>query len=74
MRPGCFITNLLSEKNGIAANEVKLYGDTFEQDNITPSDVGRVIGSILVYVHITDRRRCIFTAPKFYRYMTASLK
>ncbi|KAF2204042.1 NAD(P)-binding protein [Delitschia confertaspora ATCC 74209] len=48
VRPGCFITNLLLEKNGIAANEVKLYGGTFEQDNIAPSDVGRAIGNILV--------------------------
>lgn len=48
VRPGCFITNLLSEKSGIAANEVKLYGDTFEHDNITPGDIGRVIGNILV--------------------------
>jgi len=48
VRPGCFITNLLSEKSGIAANEVDLYGGTFEQDNITPNDIGRVIGNILV--------------------------
>lgn len=48
VRPGCFITNLLSEKNGIALDKVKLYGGTFEQDNIAPSDIGRVIGNILV--------------------------
>ncbi|KAK8112896.1 hypothetical protein PG984_013422 [Apiospora sp. TS-2023a] len=48
VRPGCFMTNLLSEKAGIAANRVKLYGGTFEQDNIHPSDIGRAIGNILV--------------------------
>jgi nucleoside-diphosphate-sugar epimerase len=48
VRPGCFITNLLSEKNGILANDVKLYGAEFEQDNIVPSDIGRVIGNIVV--------------------------
>ncbi|RMZ81320.1 hypothetical protein DV737_g2603, partial [Chaetothyriales sp. CBS 132003] len=48
VRPGCFITNLLSEKKGIAANEVKLYGGTFEHDNIAPSDIGKAIGNILV--------------------------
>ncbi|KAJ4990996.1 hypothetical protein SVAN01_03567 [Stagonosporopsis vannaccii] len=48
VRPGCFVTNLLAEKNGIIANDVKLYGAEFEQDNIVPSDIGRVIGNILV--------------------------
>ncbi|KAK8079427.1 hypothetical protein PG997_007245, partial [Apiospora hydei] len=48
VRPGCFMTNLLSEKAGIAAGHVELYGGSFEQDNIHPSDVGRVIGNILV--------------------------
>ncbi|KAK6069960.1 hypothetical protein SCUP234_10375 [Seiridium cupressi] len=48
VRSGCFATNLLSEKSGIVASNVKLYGGTFEQDNIVPSDIGKVIGSILV--------------------------
>lgn len=48
VRPGCFATNLLSEKGGIVANDVKLYGAEFEQDNIIPSDIGRVVGNILV--------------------------
>ncbi|KAK1918294.1 hypothetical protein P3342_001211 [Pyrenophora teres f. teres] len=48
VRPGCFITNLLSEKAGIVANHVELYGGEFEQDNIVPSDIGRVVGNILV--------------------------
>jgi hypothetical protein len=48
VRPGCFVTNLLSEKDGIVAGEVKIYGGTFEQDNITPGDIGRVAGTILV--------------------------
>ncbi|KAK7747717.1 hypothetical protein SLS62_008964 [Diatrype stigma] len=48
LRPGCFATNLLSQKAGIAANDVKLYGGAFEYDNITPGDIGRVAGNILV--------------------------
>lgn len=48
LRPGCFITNLLSEKAGIVANDVKLYGADFQQDNIVPSDIGRVAGHIVV--------------------------
>ncbi|KAF3003107.1 hypothetical protein E8E13_008190 [Curvularia kusanoi] len=48
VRPGCFVTNLLSEKKGIVANDVKLYGADFEQDSIVPSDIGKVAGNILV--------------------------
>ncbi|USP76457.1 uncharacterized protein yc1106_03731 [Curvularia clavata] len=48
VRPGCFITNLLSEKAGIAANNVRLYGANFPQDNIIPSDISRVVGNIVV--------------------------
>ncbi|KAI1867703.1 uncharacterized protein JN550_006844 [Neoarthrinium moseri] len=48
VRSGCFATNLLAERSGIVANDVKLYGGTFEQDNIVPSDIGKVIGNILV--------------------------
>jgi nucleoside-diphosphate-sugar epimerase len=48
IRPGCFITNLLSEKNGIVANKVEMYGGDFEQDNVVPSDIGKVVGNVLV--------------------------
>lgn len=48
LRPGAFATNLLSHKDGIAAGQVSLYGVDFEQDNITPGDIGRVAGTILV--------------------------
>ncbi|KAJ5060151.1 hypothetical protein J3E72DRAFT_391756 [Bipolaris maydis] len=48
VRPGCFATNLLSARDGIATNHVKLYGAEFEQDNIVPSDIGSVIGNIIV--------------------------
>jgi uncharacterized protein YbjT (DUF2867 family) len=48
LRPGAFISNLLAEKSGIIAGDVPLYGGVFEQDNIVPSDIGRVAGTILV--------------------------
>ncbi|KAH5031140.1 hypothetical protein HBI74_086920 [Parastagonospora nodorum] len=48
VRPGCFVTNLLSDKAGLASGRVVLYGATFLQDNIAPADIGRVAGSILV--------------------------
>jgi uncharacterized protein YbjT (DUF2867 family) len=48
LRPGAFISNILAAKDGIAAGDVPLYGGVFEQDNIVPSDIGRVAGTILV--------------------------
>ena len=48
LRAGAFATNLMQERKGIAAGQVSLYGGEFQQDNITPSDIGRVCGNILV--------------------------
>jgi len=48
VRPGCFATNLLSDKAGIPAGRVVLYGARFLQDNVAPGDVGRVVGRVLV--------------------------
>ncbi|KAL5117795.1 hypothetical protein ACEQ8H_004269 [Pleosporales sp. CAS-2024a] len=48
LRAGCFITNLLSEKAGIASGNVRMYGSQFKQDGIVPSDIGKVAGTILV--------------------------
>lgn len=64
VRPGCFITNLLSEKDGIAANKVSLYGGTFEQDNITPGDIGRVVGSILVHGPRNGQKKVYLYGPE----------
>jgi len=47
IRPGNFATNLLQNKDGIVAGEVKLYGGDFLTDNITPIDMGTVSGTIL---------------------------
>lgn len=48
LRPGGFATNLLRYKKGIGAGEVKLYAPSFKFDCITPRDMGRVGGTILV--------------------------
>lgn len=64
VRPGCFVTNLLSEKAGIAANEVKLYGGTFEQDNITPDDIGRAVGNILVSGSRNGQKKVYLYGPE----------
>ena len=64
VRPGGFITNLLAEKDGIAANEVKLYGGIFEQDNIVPSDIGRVVGNILVAGPRNEQKKVYLYGPE----------
>jgi NAD(P)-dependent dehydrogenase (short-subunit alcohol dehydrogenase family) len=64
VRPGCFITNLRAEKNGIAANRVELYGGTFEQDNIAPSDIGRTIGNILVSGSRNGQKKVYLYGPE----------
>jgi nucleoside-diphosphate-sugar epimerase len=48
VRPGGFATNMLRFKDGINAGEVKIFGSSFQLDGITPTDMGRVIGTILV--------------------------
>lgn len=47
MRPGGFATNLLRQKAGILAGEVKMFGPGFKIDCITPGDMGGVAGTIL---------------------------
>nr|POF13550.1 nitrogen metabolite regulation-like protein bik4 [Quercus suber] len=48
IRPGAFATNLLQQRKQIAAGRVSFHGGKFEQDNITPGDIGRVSGNVLV--------------------------
>lgn len=48
VRPGAFATNLQRDKPGIVAGEVPIFGTHFPQDLITPGDMGRVSGTILV--------------------------
>ncbi|VUC26643.1 unnamed protein product [Clonostachys rosea] len=47
LRPGAFVTNLLAEKEGIIAGKIEMHGSIFEQDNIVPSDIGKVAGTVL---------------------------
>ncbi|CAK4034460.1 Hypothetical predicted protein [Lecanosticta acicola] len=48
IRPGGFVTNSLRWKKGILAGHLQMYGTDFEIDCITPEDMGRVCGNILV--------------------------
>lgn len=47
VRPGGFATNLLRQKAGVLAGEVKMFGPGFKTDCVTPGDIGRVAGTIL---------------------------
>ena len=48
IRPGAFAVNLLRWKQGIADGHVRIFGEHFEQDCITPIDMGTVSGHVLV--------------------------
>lgn len=45
IRPGAFASNLQSQR--VQDGKLQLYGGDFEQDNISPSDIGRVSGVVL---------------------------
>lgn len=59
VRAGGFATNLLQQKEGIRAGEVKMYAPRFKIDCITPVDIGGVIGTILAKGP-RDRQREVF--------------
>lgn len=48
IRPGGFATNSMQWKQGIASGELKMHGMAFKMDCITPGDMGRVSGKVLV--------------------------
>lgn len=65
MRPGAFVTNLLHEREGIAAGQVSLlHGGEFQQDNIVPSDIGRASGNILVSGPRNGQRKVYLYGPE----------
>ncbi|KAF2171021.1 hypothetical protein M409DRAFT_64012 [Zasmidium cellare ATCC 36951] len=48
IRPGGFATNSLQWKSGILAGKLEILGQDFKMDCITPGDMGRVSGNVLV--------------------------
>lgn len=60
IRPGGFATNLLRYKGGLASGNVKMFGPNFKQDQITPTDMGRVSGTILAKGLPADGQRKVF--------------
>lgn len=63
VRPGGFATNLLRQREGICAGEVKMYGRGFKIDCITPVDIGGVIGAILAEGPRDGQRKVFLYGP-----------
>lgn len=64
VRPGAFITNLMQHQKAIAAGQVHLYGGQFEQDNISPDDIGRVAGAVLASGTQNGQKKVYVYGPK----------
>jgi uncharacterized protein YbjT (DUF2867 family) len=64
VRPGGFATNILAFKDGIAAGEVKTFGSSLHLDGITPGDMGRVSGTILVQGPKNGQRKVYLYGPR----------
>lgn len=60
VRPGRFITNLVQYKQGINDGEVKMFGSNMKMDSTTPTDMGRVSGSILAAGQSKDGQRKVY--------------
>ncbi len=48
VRPGAFATNLFRYTDGVKSEDVKVYAPQWKMDGITPGDMGRVSGTLLV--------------------------
>ncbi|CAI7602639.1 unnamed protein product [Penicillium palitans] len=64
LRPGGFVTNLLLFKEGIEAGGVKIWAPGFQFDCITPGDMGRVGGTILVHGPKNDQKKVYLYGPR----------
>ena len=63
VRPGAFATNMLRSKAGIVAGRAELYKPEWATDMITPSDMGRVSGTILVSGPKNGQQRVYLYGP-----------
>lgn len=72
IRPGGFATNIIQFKDGIAAGEFSSYGPEFPIDCITPGDMGRVSGTILVQGPKNNQRKVYLYGPQTLTHGTAS--
>ncbi|KAF2152212.1 NAD(P)-binding protein [Myriangium duriaei CBS 260.36] len=75
VRPGAFASNLFRWQGAIkAGKEVRLFGSTFEQDNITQDDIGRVSGTILVSGPKLGQRKVYLYGPQILSLREAVIK
>lgn len=74
VRPGCFVTNLLSDKAGIVSGNAVLYGGGFMQDNIAPGDIGCVAGTILVSGPRKDQNKVYLYGPEILSIYDSTVK
>ncbi|KAJ5758443.1 hypothetical protein N7520_005599 [Penicillium odoratum] len=64
VRPGGFATNLLRNKSDIHSGEVRIYAPNFKLDCVTPSDMGRVSGTILAQGPKNGQRKVYIYGPQ----------
>jgi uncharacterized protein YbjT (DUF2867 family) len=64
LRPGGFATNLLRYKKGIETGEVRLFAPGHAFDCITPGDMGRVGGTILVHGPKNGQKKVYLYGPR----------
>lgn len=64
LRPGGFATNLLRFKKGIDAGEVRIWAPGYKFDCITPDDIGRVGGTILVKGPKNEQKKVYLYGPQ----------
>ncbi|KAJ5766270.1 uncharacterized protein N7511_003886 [Penicillium nucicola] len=64
VRPGGFATNILRNKSDIHSGEVKIFTPNFKLDCVTPGDMGRVSGTILVQGPKNGQRKVYVYGPR----------
>ena len=64
VRPGGFATNTLRFRDSINSGDVRLYGGDSKFDFITPTDMGRVSGTILVDGPRNGQRKVYLYGPQ----------
>ena len=64
VRPGGFATNMLRFRNAINSGDVRVYGGDSKFDYITPTDMGRVSGTILVEGPRNGQRKVYLYGPQ----------
>ena len=64
LRPGGFATNILRYKKGIQDGKVPIFGASFAIDCVSPNDMGRVGGNILVHGPKNGQKKVYIYGPQ----------